>query len=217
LDIDGFFSDFRVDKTLEIKIRRNEVYLEDSLFSIFEAEPIYFNNVVDYKLFEKSTYGYSNIQIIIKLDEVVEQHRRRVLTFLEVTGTLGGIFEVFEFGVGAIIGICTSYMFKNDLRDELQKSEAQYREVKMELEALKARFEDSKTIQKASMPVQQPQDEELSHLQGNRGNHFSSYRSMGRQSLYQYEGGESELNNETSHLVEAVPGDTLDAFEKELD
>ena len=112
MDIPGLTSEFGYVKELQIKLRRNEVYLEDSLFSIFEAEPIEFNNIVDYNLVVSKVYGSGQNLITIILDEAVEQHRRRVLTFLEVTGTLGGIFEVFEVGIGAIIGWITSYMFK---------------------------------------------------------------------------------------------------------
>ena len=79
-------NNFRVYK---IKIAENEVILEDSLFNIFsDPEPIHFRSIEDISQVSKSSVNdrAGSIIVRVELDGKVHQHRRSVLTFLEVTG-----------------------------------------------------------------------------------------------------------------------------------
>ena len=119
-------------------IQSHEVILEDSLFFYFkEPEAIKFN-----KIWEREsvyTYQFDNqveggnvgiptypFVINISLDNKIYQYKRRVLTIFEVTGFLGGIFEIFEVLFGFIIGTISSYSFKNQIVEELKESRADY-------------------------------------------------------------------------------------------
>ncbi|CAI2363173.1 unnamed protein product [Moneuplotes crassus] len=116
---------------VDLKLRQHEVILEDSLLPTFsDPDPIYFNSIEDYKYSEEEIddpgYFYGKVQIRIRKDSQVEQHRRKVLNFLEVTGILGGLFEVFEIGVGVLIGLYSSFIFKRSLYKDISKYEQKF-------------------------------------------------------------------------------------------
>lgn len=123
------------------KIQINEVFLEDSYwFYLYPPEPkriltmneISLESILDAENTDfPGTYGS---QILIDLNPKVEQYKRNVLTFLEVTGILGGIFELFEIIIGFLVGILTSYHFKRDLRAEIRVQEEKYQQLKNQID-----------------------------------------------------------------------------------
>ena len=127
----------------------NEVILEDSLFNIFsDPEPIYFRSIEGINQVSKSgVYDKrGSIMVRVELDGKVHQHRRSVLTFLEVTGininsnkigTLGGIFEILELGVGALIGLYASNSFRIKLCQEIMYWQKELKELKKILNKVK--------------------------------------------------------------------------------
>ena len=52
----------------------------------------------------------------IGLGSRINKYERKVLNFLEVTGTVGGIFEIWDIIFGSFIGFAYSYMFKKELK-----------------------------------------------------------------------------------------------------
>ncbi|CAI2383702.1 unnamed protein product [Moneuplotes crassus] len=56
------------------------------------------------------------------MGDKVRQYRRKYSSFLEVTRTIGGIFEVIEIIFDFAIGIYSSYMFKRVLTKYLNQA-----------------------------------------------------------------------------------------------
>ncbi|CAI2363312.1 unnamed protein product [Moneuplotes crassus] len=130
---DEMFLEFKQNKNVvvELKLRQHEVILEDGLFpTLSDPDPIYFNSIEDYSYSEEDVedhgYFWGGIHVRIRRDSQIDQHRRRVLNFLEVTGILGGLFEVFEIGFGIIIGLYSSHMFKKSLYNDIRKYEEKF-------------------------------------------------------------------------------------------
>ncbi|CAI2365351.1 unnamed protein product [Moneuplotes crassus] len=128
-------------------IQRQEVYLEDSLFpTLIEPEPIKFNKVskkessqfrIIYRDIE-SNNSHMMFSTIIRLSDEVFKFRRKTFTLMELVGTIGGIFEIFEVIFALILGILYKFYFKKFLASEVQKYSVQLDETQKELEQLKA-------------------------------------------------------------------------------
>lgn len=157
-DIENPIKDYRFQKedyydwnragAILIKIRHNEVYLEDSLFSLFEASPVSFNSVSEVEILKgPASEGFGGFFIRIEVDPVVNQYKRQVLTLLEVTGVLGGMFEIFEITCGIIIGLFSSMVFKNELTKELRNANDRALKVAKEFDKLKQRLENIENLQ----------------------------------------------------------------------
>ena len=56
-----------------------------------------------------------SIKMYINLDDKIDQHSRRVLNILEVTGVLEGLFEIFKLDLRIILGFYASISFKRDI------------------------------------------------------------------------------------------------------
>ncbi|CAI2361106.1 unnamed protein product [Moneuplotes crassus] len=147
---DEIFLNFKQNKNLkvELKMRQHEVILEDGLFPTFsDPDPIYFNSIEDYSLTEEEVedpgYFWGTISVRIRKDSQIDQHRRKVLNFLEVTGILGGFFEVFEIGIGVIIGLYSSHMFKKSLHDDIRKYEEKFKEMDSCITKLESKIQKS--------------------------------------------------------------------------
>jgi hypothetical protein len=71
----------------------------------------------------------------------------KVYNIFELTGTLGGIFEVFDLFFGFILGSISSYMFRKDLKKDILKSEKEYLSIKLSLEELRKDIRQNKPLQ----------------------------------------------------------------------
>lgn len=130
-----------------IYIERQEVILEDSLFMKFrEPEPIKFNKLPDLvgvrndqaiRINDYNQPFYNPYNLAIQLSPDKHQYRRSLFNFLEMTGILGGIFEVFELSVTLVLGVFYTTMAKRSLVNEIRKNVAQLENTKAELEKLK--------------------------------------------------------------------------------
>ncbi|CAI2387131.1 unnamed protein product [Moneuplotes crassus] len=115
---------------VKFKLRKHEVILEDSFFPLpWDTEPKYFNSIEDFEIFEENIGIESSglVYVQISRDPQVDQHQRRILNFLEVTGVLGGIFEIFELGFGVLLGLYSSLMFKRKIYKDLLKYEDKFK------------------------------------------------------------------------------------------
>ncbi|CAI2361122.1 unnamed protein product [Moneuplotes crassus] len=136
---------FRKDKIqrVHMKLRKHEVILEDSFFPFpWNSEPIYFNSIEDFEIFEEDSFS-GLIRIEIVRDSQVDQHRRRVLNFLEVTGILGGIFELFEVCFGVLIGFYSSFMFRRKIYKDILKCERKFQAMQKSISELEKKVSSS--------------------------------------------------------------------------
>jgi hypothetical protein len=99
--------------------------------------------------------------IDFKFSSNVIQYKRKVFNILELTGILGGIFEVFDIAFGFILGGLSSLMFKKDLREDVAKAEEQYNSLKITIEELR------KEVRSNQQPQNLPQEEEKVAHPGN--------------------------------------------------
>ena len=141
-------------KRLSIRptIERHELDLQDSIFTYFSnEEPLVFNKVWEresvtfatQEFFQQDVLYQSLVSIDIGIATNVYQSKRKVLTIFEVTGFLGGIFELFEIIFGFILGTISSYTFKRQILDELKESRDQYLELKAQLDDLRKEKDSS--------------------------------------------------------------------------
>jgi len=103
---------------IELGIEKNEINLEDNWWEILSLpEKIKFNTI---QFLTKQTSRYSIRENFILINVILKgqtnQFGRKVLGVLEVTGVVGGIFELFDILVGTLIGFIYSYMFKKELK-----------------------------------------------------------------------------------------------------
>ena len=67
-----------------------------------------------------------------------------MLNFLEVTGIIGGLFELFEVVFGIIIGIVSSYSLRHQLIEEIKINKKKNRSLEKELNGLRKEWLDFK-------------------------------------------------------------------------
>ncbi|CAI2385176.1 unnamed protein product [Moneuplotes crassus] len=129
-----------------IFIERQEVTLDDSIFSpFFESTQIKFNKVANrekHQVFTRSLdtlggYPVLGYRMLIKLSDETVRYSRQAFTFLELTGTLGGIFEVGKVSLSFLFGLVYSYFSKKSLVNEIKKNTSMLVETQKELQALK--------------------------------------------------------------------------------
>ncbi|CAI2359692.1 unnamed protein product [Moneuplotes crassus] len=147
--------------TMYFKLVKNEVILEDSYWPTWriwtEPNPIVFYTL---ELHHGSAFHEKQFKIVIETGDEVRQYRRKFLSFLEVTGTIGGIFELIEIIFGFAIGIYSSYMFKRDLTKYLDQASHEVEQIEGVLH--EGNNEQSNTKKE---PNQADQDEESKDFQ----------------------------------------------------
>lgn len=131
------------DAFVYLKVKKNEVYLEDSLFPLFnKVKPKIFYSIS----FEKSNEitntnpyygdvplpGFINVRVTI--DPEVDQYRRKLLNFLEVLGIVGGVFELLEVLGGFFVGILSYVYTKREISRSLAKFEQEFRKLSKALD-----------------------------------------------------------------------------------
>ena len=80
----------------------------------------------------------------IKLSKDTYQYKRKVLNFLEVTGIIGGLFELFEVVFGIIIGMISSYSLRGQLIEEIKVNKKRNQDLETELNGLRREWIDFK-------------------------------------------------------------------------
>ena len=127
-------------KILKIRVALNEIILEDSLFNIFSKPKIKrFKTIEDtYEADDKEvSETRGKVVIRVELDSKVHQYRRTVQNFLDVTGKLGGIFEILEIILGSLIGFYASNRFKKNLFQEIVYCQREIKELEKIFNKLK--------------------------------------------------------------------------------
>ena len=80
-------------------------------------------------------YQPFKLRIVISSNKF--QYKCKVLNFLEVTGIIGGLFELFEVVFGIIIGIVSSYSLRGQLIEEIKINKKKNQILEKELDQLK--------------------------------------------------------------------------------
>lgn len=123
-------------------VEKVEYSLEDSLIGLN-----FIDNKEQFYRFSRGKYqdmydlsyinsNYSQVNIQIRLDPSVKQYRRKLFNLFELTGILGGVFELFDVFLGFILGSVSSYMFKQELAGDIKKAQTQYDSLKLKIEQL---------------------------------------------------------------------------------
>ena len=99
-------------------VERNELELDDDWWDVLSSPSKVRFNSLKYIGFQKDEISNrrSILSCAIVLGEQTNQFGRKVLNFLEVTGIVGGIFEIWDIVFGSFIGFAYSYMFKRELK-----------------------------------------------------------------------------------------------------
>ncbi|CAI2359313.1 unnamed protein product [Moneuplotes crassus] len=214
---------YKIDKhvKVEFKLRRHEVVLEDGFFTLpWDSEPVYFNSLEDYDYQEEDLDPYDDtgrITITIIKDSVVDQHRRSVLNFLEVTGILGGLFEIFELGFGMILGLYSSVLFKKKIFKDIQKYQDKFDKMEKCIQQLELKVKQNQTSrvdndgegdELSHKENQEEQDEESKHendqlklLEGGSIDNFGGETIQLRNLLHH----QHNLNHPNEHLPSEIP------------
>ena len=100
-----------------------------------------------------------NFRLHFALDHREFQYNRSILNFLEVSGSIGGIFEILEVLIGAISGYLTSYFFKMELKHDLERTQSNYEKVILKINSLQKKVERLNKEKKRS--EEQKENEEI--------------------------------------------------------
>ena len=99
-------------------------------------------------------------RLYIEIGRDVYQYKRKVLNFLEVTGIIGGIFELFEVVFGIIIGMASSYSLRGQLIEEIKVNKKKNGELEKELKALGIKWLNSRNQNKENKHKEKNNEEE---------------------------------------------------------
>ena len=118
---DEFFHSFEselYDRQYYYSLEKNEVNLDDNWWnSIFDPPTITFNSLKFFRHQTTKLEQYDKeIKIIFLKGARTNQYGRKVLSVFEVTGLIGGIFELLDIVIGTLIGFAYSFAFKIELK-----------------------------------------------------------------------------------------------------
>ena len=99
-------------KQLKLYIKQNDVELNDAFVQISNSKEMSFLSVDRFTLdlFSESSSG-EIFDVTVRLDPYKDSYQRVVYSLLDVFGTVGGVFQVFQTVFGVIIGIITTEAF----------------------------------------------------------------------------------------------------------
>lgn len=102
------FPGFR--KKSDIFIRENEAQTDDSFVQLYNTQEMYFYQVANNReiLELENPSNYEFMSIYLSKDKQYEVNKRRVMTFADVLGNIGGIWEILF-----VTGLFLSYFFQN--------------------------------------------------------------------------------------------------------
>jgi hypothetical protein len=161
------------DSTFDYKINKIELTKEDSYwFYIYPPAPITIYNLdtveksssneiveVPCEEGEANCMRFYKVSLRYSISTDVKQYKRKVFNILELTGIIGGIFELFEILISLTIGVITSCWFKRELNKDIQKANLQYNIIKTQFEEMRKRL-DAREIQiNANSNPQQQENE----------------------------------------------------------
>mmetsp|Transcript_5200 Transcript_5200/g.4387 ORF Transcript_5200/g.4387 Transcript_5200/m.4387 type:complete len:236 (+) Transcript_5200:630-1337(+) len=121
--------DSKASLVTEIDIRKSKYMLDDGYWPWSSIEQNEYFSISNYRerYYSKESIPDTNIiSFKINLDFTEDYYERKVLKLLEVTGQLGGIFELYETIGGFIIGWISSKILNKEIQQHLMKSELIY-------------------------------------------------------------------------------------------
>ena len=126
------------DNQWDFKIERNELYLQDNWYMIL-TDPIKstFNSLDSNFVSRREQFNGDKYSFIFSLSQRKNQYSRQVLTFLEVTGILGGIFEIIDIFAGALLGFIYTSFMKKELNQELVRAHNKIQKLADSIEKIK--------------------------------------------------------------------------------
>lgn len=133
-------------KQTNIYVQGHQVTLEDSLFEpISINEPIKFNKVCEkentdeFQSFALGVNALSNIPytFTIGLSSDVYEYKRTAFALFEVTGIIGGLFEIFEVSFSLIFGVLYSHFSKKSLAVKVRQNMMRLAKTQKDLQELK--------------------------------------------------------------------------------
>lgn len=149
------------------------------------------------------------ILVDFRLSAKIDQYRRSVLSLLEVTGILGGIFEVFDIVFGSCIGFVTAYFFKNELHERINQSYDEIEALKLKIQTL-----EQKEINTAKNNGALEEEKKVEYTKSAQ-DHFRTFHDqiqLSRKSRYN-----SVSNQEPSYIPEVKEHNRLKDFKAKLD
>ena len=126
-------------KYMHLEIERQQIELEDNWWDILSQSSIINRNSIRYagSSSEKSNSNSNKLILTIGLGEKINQFGRKVLNFLEVTGVIGGIFELLDILIGAIISFVYAYMFRKELKKDLAIAQTEIHKLQESIKKIK--------------------------------------------------------------------------------
>ena len=110
------YMQFYTTKISYMTIKKNEYHLVDDPFGFSEEDGTFYsfdrfqNDIIDQKRIEgyyKSVYAFGEFSI----SEEIEIYERSVFSFLDLTGQIGGIYELLEVLAGIFVGYYNTKLF----------------------------------------------------------------------------------------------------------
>lgn len=190
-------------------IQKNELTLEDSLLFYINSPGTVNAITIDVPVIETYDYSTNSLDISFQMNPVLKQYRRKVFNILELTGTLGGIFEIFEILFGLTIGVFSSYKFKSELKGDIQKANKQYLELKKMFDELKKQVKHDNNQVNYYIS---PREGNKEHL-FNKNNQEVEIENS-EEDKHEYEGGNQNSDESDISKTKFV---TLSQFEANLD
>ncbi|CAI2380739.1 unnamed protein product [Moneuplotes crassus] len=120
-------------------ILRNEVELQDTWWN-FLSNP----TTKEFKSVDTDSYNYERLgdylatlyTIDFSLGEKTNQYGRKVLNFLDVTGVVGGLFEILDIFAGIIIGYLYTYNLKREITKDLVKADNKIQDLQKSIDEI---------------------------------------------------------------------------------
>lgn len=145
-----------------IKIERNEVQLQDSWWDFLSPpDVINFNNVQStFEAISHKDADTLSYEVALLLSERKNQYGRKTINFLEVTGTVGGLFEIIDIFAGMFIGYIFSASLKKQIRQDLHKAEGRISDLERQIQLMKRKSATNEESDEFSEKDQENDEEE---------------------------------------------------------
>lgn len=134
--IGTFFDDrniFKLDPTftkdINIYLRQNELDAQDAFFQFSSPEKDSFWSVDRREQDFSGFNGYNYITVDIQLDPQKDSYSRTVYSFFDLTGQVGGVFEILTLSFGLMVGFITKRIFIFNLLEALYYTKSGSRKV----------------------------------------------------------------------------------------
>ncbi|CAI2363920.1 unnamed protein product [Moneuplotes crassus] len=125
-------------------LNRNEIELQDTWWDFLtNPEPHKLLNINSDHTYSHDEQATTQYTVFFILGDQTYQYGRKVLNFLEVTGIVGGLFEILDIFIGIFIGYIYNYNLKREIRRDLTKSEEKIQELEANMKEILRNTEDN--------------------------------------------------------------------------